>query len=193
MLRRALFSAYIAIRIAGVVVDMLRLVNVQMAVYADMPMLFGILFPFSISMNSSFISAINAVRIANFFIRMHSPARNFSANSTCMPVIQLVIHPFLAGFMRRICSLIAADIAVFIAVIRVFMVCKFVNTVTDGTIAVMLVIKKSIFPSVFELVCYFSFVVTFIAYWRANIVVYMLCLVLLVNAYGTLMSVRFFI
>ena len=45
MLRRALFSAYIAIRIAGVVVDMLRLVNVQMAVYADMPMLFGILFP----------------------------------------------------------------------------------------------------------------------------------------------------
>ena len=69
-----------------------------------------------------------------------------------MPVIQLVIHPFLAGFMWRICSPVTADIAVFIAVIRVFMVCKFVNTVTDGTIAVMLVIKKSIFPSVFELV-----------------------------------------
>ena len=191
MLRRALFSADIAIRIAFVVIYMLRLVNVQMTVYADMPMLFGILFPFSISMNSSFISAINAVRIANFFIRMHSPARNFSANSTCMPVIQLVIHPFLAGFMRRICSLIAADIAVFIAVIRVFMVCGFVSISADGTIAVMLVIAA--YPSVSEFMRCFSFVAALVTSCITIITVYMLCFVFLAAAYSAFMPVLFFI
>ena len=153
MLRRALFSAYIAIRIAGVVVDMLRLVNVQMAVYADMPMLFGILFPRRVYMSRfSLISAVKAIRITKNFVIMHSLADSSSTCSTYMPVKMTVIYPFIAGFMWRICSPVTADIAVFIAVIRVFMVCKFVNTITDGTIAVMLVIKKSIFPSVFELV-----------------------------------------
>ena len=194
MLRRALFSADIAIRVACVVIYMLRLVGNQLAVVADMPMLFGILFPRRVYMiRFSLISANRTFRITVYFIAMLRPIYSSSTCSTYMPVKMTVIYPFLAGFMWRICSPVTADIAFFIAVIRVFMVCKFVNTVTDGTIAVMLAIKKSIFPSVFELVRYFSFVVTFIAYWRANIVVYMLCLVLLVTAYGTLMPVRFFI